>query len=90
MARRVEYARAMSAADALDAYARDFVTGDKAASRRNRMTSLRRAVEPFMGRPIASLTKGEIVTRLDEVQSESGLHRPQSRPSPKFALGSDG
>ena len=72
MARRVEYARAMSAADALDAYARDFVTGDKAASRRKRMTSLRRAVEPFMGRPVASLTKGEIVTRLDEVQSESG------------------
>jgi integrase len=36
------------------------------------MARLRRAVEPFVSRPVASLTKGEIVTRLDEVQSDSG------------------
>lgn len=71
-ARRQEHTRAMSVADALNAYQRAFVIGDKAASRRDRMARLRRAVAPFNDRPVASLTKGELVTRLDEVQSESG------------------
>jgi integrase len=71
-ARRIEHKRAMCAGDALDAYALDFVTGDKVVSRRDRMARLRRAVEPFVTRPVASLTKGDIITRLDEVQANSG------------------
>lgn len=71
-ARRVEHTRAMSVGDALDAYERDFTDHPKAASRRDRMARLRRAVEPFKIRPVASLTKGELITRLDGVQSESG------------------
>lgn len=71
-ARRVEQVRAMSVADALEAYERAFVAGDKAVSRRDRMARLRRAVAPFNDRPVASLAKGELVTRLDGIQTESG------------------
>lgn len=71
-AKRIEHTRAMSAANALDAYERDFLDHDKVASRRDRMARLRRAVAPFNDRAVASLTKGELVTRLDEVQSGSG------------------
>lgn len=71
-ARRNEYARTMSVADALDAYEPTFVVGDKAFSRRQRMMRLRRVVEPFNSRAVASLTKGELITRLDQFQSDSG------------------
>lgn len=70
--RRIEHARATSVADALEAYERAFVTGDKAPSRHDRMVRLRRAVSTFKDRAVASLAKGELVTRLDEVQAESG------------------
>ena len=80
-ARRIEHKRAMCAGDALDAYALDFVTGDKVVSRRDRMARLRRAVEPFVTRPVASLTKSDIITRLDEVQDQQRADRPQSRTS---------
>ena len=56
----------------------------KAASRRERMAKLRRAVEPFNDRPVASLTKGELVSRLDAIQTESGpvaRNRAQARNS---------
>ena len=71
-AQRVEHTRTMSAADALDAYERDFLDHDKVVSRRDRMARLRRAVAPFNDRAVASVTKGEFVTRLDAVQSDSG------------------
>jgi len=71
-ARQIEYAQAKSVASALDAYERDFVSGVKKASRRQRMAKLRHAVEPFNDRQVASLTKGELVARLDVVQSENG------------------
>ena len=71
-ARQTEYAQAKSVAAALDAYEKDFVSGPKAFSRRQRIAKLRRAVEPFNDRLVTSLTKGELVTRLDVIQSESG------------------
>ena len=71
-AKQIEHAQAKSVADALDAYEKDFVSGVKEASRRQRVAKLRRAVAPFNDRPVASLTKGELVTRLDAIQSESG------------------
>ena len=71
-AKQIEHAQAMSVADALDAYAKDFVSGVKAASRHQRVAKLRRAVAPFNDRPVASLTKGQLVSRLDAIQAESG------------------
>jgi integrase len=70
--RRAEHARAIGVADALVAYERAFVMSDKAASRRNRIKNLRRAVEPFNNRAVASLTKGELVRRLDDIQTGRG------------------
>jgi integrase len=70
--RREEHARAQSVDVVLDAYARDFVAGAKVLSRRERMNALRRAVAPFNKRAIASLTKADFITRLDEVELESG------------------
>ena len=70
--RQIEYAQKKSVAYALDAYEEDFVSGLKAASRRQRILKLRRAVEPFSDRLVASLSKGELVSRLDVIQAESG------------------
>ena len=71
-AKQIEHAQAMSVADALDAYEKDFVSGVKAASRHQRVAKLRRAVAPFNDRLVASLTKGQLVSRLDTIQAESG------------------
>ena len=37
-----------------------------------RMAKLRRAIEPFNNDPVASLTKGELVARLDVIEKEKG------------------
>lgn len=58
-----------SVRQALDDYERAFIAGDKASSRRLRMKTLRRAVEPFLDRAAASLTKGDLVLRLDDIQA---------------------
>jgi integrase len=71
-ARRIEYARSKTVAEAVRIYEIDFTQHVKIVSRRERMAKLRRAVEPFNDRPVASLTKGELVNRLDAIQSESG------------------
>ena len=71
-AKQIEHAQAMSVADALDVYAKDFISGVKAASRHQRVAKLRRALAPFNDRPVASLTKGQLVSRLDAIQAESG------------------
>ena len=71
-ARRVEYARSKDVAEAVLLYEVDFTRHIKMVSRRERMAKLRRAVEPFNDRPVASLTRGELVSRLDAIQSESG------------------
>jgi integrase len=71
-ARRIEYARSKDVAEAVRLYEVDFTRHIKMVSRRERMAKLRRAVEPFNDRPVASLTRGELVSRLDAIQSESG------------------
>ena len=71
-ARQIEYARSKDVAEAVRMYEVDFTNHVKVVSRRERMAKLRRAVEPFNDRPVASLTRGELVSRLDAIQSESG------------------
>jgi integrase len=73
-ARRVEHARAVTVADAVDKYEPVFIAdgGDKAASRRDRMLRLRRYLAPLAWRSVASLTRGELIARLDELQVDSG------------------
>ena len=44
----------------------------RATSRRARMASLRRTLEPFNELPIGDLKKGMIITRLDQVQIDRG------------------
>ena len=71
-ARRIELARDKDVRTALELYEADFLRSVKETSRRERMAKLRRAVEPFNNDPVASLTKGELVTRLDAIEKESG------------------
>lgn len=72
--RRAEHANTKSVALAIADYEKDLVIGPKAKSRRERIGKLRRALEidKYKDRPVASLAKGEIVRRLDEIQAESG------------------
>ena len=44
----------------------------KQTSRRNRVRVLRRAMEGFEGRAVASLTRGDLIKRLDAIQAEAG------------------
>ena len=69
---RIELARAKDVRAAVQLYEVDFLRTAKVVSRRERMAKLRRAVEPFNDEPVASLTKGELVTRLDAIEKESG------------------
>ena len=63
----------MTVADALDRYEAAVATpAARQASRKMRMVLLRRALEPFNSRPVASLTRGELLLRLDEVQTSRG------------------
>lgn len=72
-AARIEYARAKDVAEAVRLYELDFMgRGEKMVSRRERMAKLRRAVEPFDDRQVASLTKAEFISRLDIIGKESG------------------
>jgi integrase len=47
-------------------------TAARRVSRRERMASLRKAVEPFNSMPVASLKRETIVLRLDEIQATRG------------------
>jgi integrase len=73
LARQIAHSRRVTAASALDRY-ETAVIADAArpASRRDRIAALRRAVEPFNERPVRSLTRGDIVSRLDEIQAARG------------------
>ena len=63
----------MTVADALDRYEDTVVkTAVRRVSRRERMASLRKAVEPFNGVPVASLKREAIILRLDEIQATRG------------------
>jgi integrase len=73
LARQTAHSRIVTVADALNRYEVSVVTpAARARSRRERMAALRRAVEPFSARPVVSLTRGELMLRLDEIQSGRG------------------
>jgi integrase len=69
---RIEAARLKDVREAVRLYEIDFLRSAKERSRRERMAKLRRAVEPFNDYPVTSLTKGELVRRLDDIETESG------------------
>jgi integrase len=72
-ARQEAHVRLVTVADALARYERAVVEpAAKLASRRKRMRVLRAAAEPFSARAVASLTRGDLIGRLDEVQAASG------------------
>ena len=73
IARRAAHSAVVTVANALGRY-EDFVVkpAARAVSRRERMASLRKAVEPFNDLPVASLKRGAIVSRLDEIQTTRG------------------
>ena len=73
IARQAAHSAIVTVADALGRY-EDFVVkpAARAVSRRERMASLRKAVEPFNDLPVASLKRGAIVSRLDEIQTTRG------------------
>jgi integrase len=73
LARQTAHSRIVTVADALNRYEASVVTpATRVRSRRERMVALRRAVEPFSARPVVSLTRGELMLRLDEIQSGRG------------------
>ena len=69
---RIEAARTKDVSEALQLYEADFLRRAKEVSRRERMAKLRRAVAPFNNDPVASLTKGELINRLDVIEKENG------------------
>jgi integrase len=72
-ARQRAHSATVTVADALDRYEAAVATpAARQASRKMRMVLLRRALEPFNQRPVASLTRGELLLRLDEVQTSRG------------------
>ena len=72
-ARQQAHAAIVTVGDALDRFEAAVVApAARQASRRDRMIALRKAVEPFSSRPVASLTRGELLLRLDEIQAGRG------------------
>jgi integrase len=73
MARQEAQARAVSVGDALDMYEQAVMAhAAKLMSRQKRMRVLRGAVEPLAARGVASLTRGDLMLRLDQIQAASG------------------
>ena len=71
--RREAHAKVVSVAVALDDYeAAVTMNTVKAASRRKRVRVLRRALEGFEARAVASIGRGELLKRLDTIQSDAG------------------
>ena len=72
-ARREAHAKAIPVADALERYRASVMAAtSKPGSRRKRLRVLDRALQGFMARPVASLTRGELLERLDAIQINSG------------------
>jgi integrase len=72
-ARREAHAKAVNVAAVLDDYERNVMASSpKQTSRRNRVRVLRRALAGFEGRAVASLTRGDFVKRLDQIQADAG------------------
>ena len=72
-ARQRAHTAIVTVADALNRYEAAVVApAARQASRRDRMAALRRALEPFTTRAAASLTRGELLLRFDEIQAGRG------------------
>ena len=72
-ARREAHSKAVTVAAVLDDYERNVMASSaKQTSRRKRMRVLRRAMAGFEGRAVASLTRGDFIKRLDQIQTEAG------------------
>jgi integrase len=73
VARQEAHARLVIVSDALVRYETAVVEpATKLASRRKRMRVLRRALAPYGARAIASLSRADMISRLDEIQATSG------------------
>jgi integrase len=79
----------VTVADALDRYQAAVVEpAAKPTSRRNRMRVLRRAMERFLTRPVATLSRGDLIGRLDEIQAHSGgVSRNRAQSEMRHFLG---
>jgi integrase len=88
-ARQEAHARLVTVADALDRYEAAVVEpAAKLTSRRNRMRVLRRAMERFLPRPVATLSRGDLIGRLDEIQAQSGgVSRNRAQSEMRHFLG---
>jgi integrase len=87
--RREAHARLVTVRDALVRYEASVIeSAAKLASRRKRMRVLRRAMEPFLPRPVSGLSKGDLIGRLDEIQSQSGgVSRNRAQSEARHFLG---
>jgi integrase len=87
--RQEAHARLVTVRDALDRYDASVVeSAVKLASRRKRMRVLRRAMEPFLARPVSALARGDLIGRLDEIQSQSGgISRNRAQSEVRHFLG---
>jgi integrase len=88
-ARQEAHARLVTVADALDRYEKTVVEpAPKLVSRRKRMRVLRRAMSPMTDRPVGNLSRGDMIRRLDEIQSESGdVSRNRAQSEMRHFLG---
>ena len=72
-ARREAHSKAVTVASVLNDYEQNVLASAvKQASRRKRIRVLRRAMAGFEGRAVASLTRGDFIKRLDQIQTEAG------------------
>jgi integrase len=72
-ARREAHSKAVTVASVLNDYELNVLASAvKQASRRKRIRVLRRAMEGFEDRAVASLTRGDYVKRLDQIQALAG------------------
>jgi integrase len=87
--RQEAHARLVTVRDALVRYEASVVeSAAKLASRRKRMRVLRRAMEPFLARPVSGLSRGDLIGRLDEIQSQSGgVSRNRAQSEARHFLG---
>jgi Phage integrase family/Arm DNA-binding domain len=73
LARQAAHSAAATVADALDQYDAAVVKlAARIVSRHARMVLLKKAMEPFRDMPVASLRRGAIVSRLDEIHATRG------------------
>ena len=71
--RREAHAKAVTVASVLNDYERNVMASSpKQTSRRNRVRVLLRAMTGFEERAVASLTRGDFIKRLDQIQAEAG------------------